>query len=67
MLRVQEKVISTGHDNSTIILEGVPRSMKQVQVLEREIEITKAIYLKIPKGIALQRVTERIVCPASGE
>lgn len=67
VVKLIKKVISTGHDNPTIILDGFPRSMKQVQVLEREVEVTKAIYLKIPKGIALQRITERIVCPVCGE
>ena len=62
-----QKVISAGHNNSTVILDGFPRNMNQVKALEQEIEVTKAIYLKISKGIALQRVMQRLVCPVCGE
>ena len=63
---IKEK-ISSVDENATIILDGFPRSMEQVEMLEREIDITKAIYFKIPKGIALQRIKDRIVCPGCEE
>lgn len=42
-------------------------SSSKLLKIEQELDIAKAIYLKIPKGIALQRVLERIVCPKCGE
>lgn len=60
-------VVNSVNDTSTIILEGFPRRISQLELLEKEFDITKAIYLKIPKSIAKKRVIERIVCNNCGE
>ena len=67
VIELIKKVINEVNDNSSIILEGFPRNMIQLKLLEQEFEITKAVYLKIPKSIAVQRVIERIICPSCGE
>lgn len=67
VIQLIKEIISSVDENATIILDGFPRRMEQVEMLEREFDITKAIYFKIPKGIALQRIKNRIICPNCGE
>ena len=67
IIELIKKVISSVDENATIILDGFPRNFKQLEMLEREVDIFKAIYFKIQKGIALQRVIDRLVCPNCGE
>ncbi len=67
VIELIKKTISDADKNATIILDGFPRNMEQVEMLERESCVNKAIYFKIPKGIALQRIKDRIICPNCGE
>jgi len=67
VLELIKKDISKANDNSTIIIEGFSRSLAQLEMLEQEFHITKAIYLKIPKSVAKKRVLERIVCSKCGK
>lgn len=59
--------IEQAEQNQTIIIDGFPRRMDQVESLEREIPVFKAIYMKISKEEALKRVENRIVCSNCGE
>ena len=59
--------IEQAEQDQTIILDGFPRRMDQVEILEREIPVSKVVYLKIPKEEALKRVENRIVCSNCGE
>lgn len=67
VIKLIKKLISNVDENATIILDGFPRTMEQLEMLEREFDITKAIYFKIPRAIALQRINDRIICPNCGE
>ena len=62
-----KEIISNTNKNATIILEGFPRRFEQLELLEKEFEIQKAIYLKIPKSQALKRIQNRIECINCGE
>lgn len=67
VIELIKNAINAIKDKSTIILEGFPRNMNQLCLLEQEFEITKAIYLKITKSIAMHRITERAICSGCGE
>lgn len=67
VIELIKNAISLTTDNKTIIIEGFPRSMEQLQKLEQEFDVYKAIYLKIHKNIALLRVLDRLVCTNCGE
>lgn len=63
VIELLKKEIRKADNNSSIIIEGFPRNMEQVELLEREFEVSKVVYLKISRAIALERVINRIVCP----
>lgn len=62
IIKLIKKAVRKAGQNQTIILDGFPRRMDQVEVLEKEIPVSKAIYLKISKQDALKRVEDRLVC-----
>ena len=67
VLSLIKDVITKQSDDSIIVLEGFPRSMSQLENLEKEFNIYKAIYLKLTPSVAFKRVTERLICPTCGE
>ena len=55
IIELIKQKIEQAEQNQTIILDGFPRRMDQVEILEREIPVSKVVYLKIPKEEALKR------------
>lgn len=54
-----------------IILDGFPRNIAQAQILDARFaetghEITKAIYLDVPRELLLERLSGRFICRAHG-
>lgn len=48
------------------ILDGYPRTMNQLKLMQGKIDVDKVIYLKIDKAEAIKRLGGRIVCPKCG-
>ncbi|XGW13217.1 hypothetical protein V3C99_013669 [Haemonchus contortus] len=51
---------------SKLILNGFPRSMCQVTLLEKVAPLDLVVELKVPKEILIERLSKRLVHPGSG-
>lgn len=51
---------------SKIVIDGFPRSMSQLAALEYVAPVTLCIELDVPKKVLLERLSKRLVHPASG-
>lgn len=48
------------------ILDGYPRTMAQLKLMQGKIDVDKVIYLKVNKAEAIKRLGGRVVCPKCG-
>ena len=46
-----------------IIFDGVPRTLEQVHMLDKLVNIDYVIYLDVEKEVAMKRATGRVMCP----
>ncbi len=58
---IKEKIESSECKNG-FILDGFPRSMDQVEMLEKVVKIDKVIEIYIPDNIAIKRLVSRLNC-----
>ncbi len=54
--------ISSLSPGQGFILDGFPRTKPQAEALEKEVEIDKAVYLKVPKDELIRRLSSRWIC-----
>jgi len=71
MIPIVEERLTQGEDAKGFLLDGFPRTVRQATMLDEAarrngIEIDKAIYLKTSKGVIVQRLSGRRVCPTCG-
>jgi len=71
MIPIVEKRLAEGRDEKGFVLDGFPRTIRQAAMLDEAarrngIEIDKAIYLKTPNDVLVQRLSGRRVCPKCG-
>lgn len=64
---VQEK-LNSFNQNQPFILDGIPRTMNQVCLLENIIDFDniKVVYIDVEKNILEKRITGRLSCPKCG-
>ena len=63
MMKLIKEKISELKDVNGIILDGVPRTLEQVKMLEELVKIDYVIYLDVEKEVALKRAVGRVTCP----
>ena len=63
MMKLLKEKIETLEDVNGIILDGVPRTLEQVKMLEELVNIDYVIYLDVEKDIAMKRAVGRVTCP----
>lgn len=59
---LKEKINSLDNVNG-IIFDGVPRTLEQVYMLDKLVNIDYVIYLDVEKEVAMKRATGRVNCP----
>ena len=59
---LKEKINSLDNVNG-IIFDGVPRTLEQVHMLDKLVNIDYVIYLDVEKEVAMKRATGRVNCP----
>ncbi len=50
-----------------VIFDGYPRNLHQAQELEKTVNIDKVIFLDVPDGVVVKRMSARRVCEKCGE
>ena len=62
---VMDKLGSDSHTHGGVILDGFPRTIKQAQALELELEgdeIDYALFINVPEPELIRRMSGRLVC-----
>lgn len=49
------------------ILDGYPRTINQLNLMQGKIDVDKVIYLKVDRAEAIKRLSGRMVCPKCGD
>jgi len=52
--------------NRGVILDGYPRNISQANTLEEYFKIDKVIFLNVPDGVVVKRISARRICDACG-
>ncbi|MEM4433203.1 MAG: nucleoside monophosphate kinase, partial [Desulfurococcaceae archaeon] len=63
VIEIVKKTLSQMDLSRGVILDGYPRTLKQAEALDSFLEIDVAIYVYIPEEVAIERLSNRYVCP----
>jgi adenylate kinase len=60
------KLASSNSPSSSFLLDGFPRTRKQAESLDEEVDMNLVINLNVPKDVILERIANRMVHEPSG-
>ena len=60
--KVLEGWLKTIPNEKLILFDGFPRSMEQVEELEKLVDIVQVIYLQLPYEVSIKRIAGRRIC-----
>lgn len=63
VIEIVKKTLSEIDLSKGLLLDGYPRTIKQAEALDSFLKIDVAIYVYIPEEVAVERLSNRYVCP----
>jgi len=64
--RIVKEELEKDKYNNGVILDGYPRNTAQANTLEGYFKINKVIFLDVPDGVVLKRMSARRICTSCG-
>lgn len=63
VIEIVRKTLSQMDLSRGVLLDGYPRTLKQAEALDSFLKIDVAIYIYVPEEVAVERLSNRYVCP----
>ncbi len=67
VVEVMLRHYSKNHDNRTIVFDGIPRNIKQLDMFEKVFQDYIVIFLDLDKDEAIKRLANRRIDPSNGQ
>ncbi len=65
--KIVRQEMESGKYENGVIFDGYPRNLHQAQELEKTANIDRVIFLDVPDGVVVKRMSARRVCEKCGE
>lgn len=63
VVRILQDRLDNPDTSDGFLLDGFPRTLAQAELLERFVQVERAVAFDLPEGLLLERLTQRRVCP----
>lgn len=65
--RIVRQEFESGRHKDGVILDGYPRNLHQAEELDKFLSVDKVVFLDVPDGMVVKRMSARRVCDKCGE